>query len=304
MIIYNTLMTILQQGLCYGLVAMGVYVSYKILDFPDLTVDGSFPLGGVVAVTLINGGMNFVLAIFIAMIAGAIMGMVTGILHVKFKISNLLSGILTMTALASINLAFAGRKIFVPYQNNHIFNNSFMSLFGANSEFGVIAILLLIVVAFKILIDIFLKTKTGFMLRAVGSNEKFCASMGRDSGNYKIMGLGAANGMVALGGAVYSQMMNFYDNTSGVGMVVLALASVIIGCAVFRKLPKVKGTTAVLVGALIYTACLNVIVVTLSIFNIGSEYLKLVMAILFAVILVLNNTLLSKGKKTVFSKEA
>lgn len=297
---YNTIMTILQQGLCYGLVAMGVYISYKILDFPDLTVDGSFPLGAVIAVSLINGGMNFILAIAFSMVAGALIGMVTGILHVKFKISNLLSGILTMTALASVNLALANKQIFVPYQNHHLFDNSFISLFGGNSEFGVIIILLVITMIFKVLIDLFLKTKTGFMLRAVGSNEKYCTSMGLDSGNYKIIGLAIANGMVALGGAVFSQWMNFYDNTSGVGMVVIALASVIIGSAVFKKVPKIKGTTSAVVGALIYTACLNIIIAL----GIDSVYLKLIMAILFAIILVLNNTVFSKGKKTVFSKEA
>ena len=153
--------------------------------------------------------------------------------------------------------------------------------------------LVIICIVFKIIIDLFLKTKTGFMLRAVGSNEKMCVSMGRDSGNYKILGLAMANGMVAMAGAVYSQWTNVYDNNSGVGMVVIALASVIIGTAIFKNLRFVKGTTAVLVGALIYTGALNIIIA----FGVPSGYLKLIMAVLFAVILILNNSVLSGGKK-------
>lgn len=299
MLAYNTFLTIIQQGLCYALVAMGVYISYKILDFPDLTVDGSFPLGGVVAVVLINNGTNFIIAILVAMIVGLVIGSITGLLHVKFKITNLLSGILTMTALASVNLALAGKQIFVPFEQHHLFSNSFINLFGRNSEYGVILILLFIVIFFKIILDLFLHTKAGFMLRAVGNNEQMCIAMGENSGKYKIMGLAIANGMVALAGAVYSQWMNFYDNTSGIGMVVIALASVIIGTALFVNVKKIRNTTRVIIGALIYTAALNIVIAL----GVDSVYLKLVMAILFAIILVLNNrNMLGNRKKNVAIK--
>lgn len=293
----STLLTIIQQGFCYALVAMGVYISYKILDFPDLTVDGSFPLGSVVCVMLINNGVHFIPAVILAFLAGALAGAITGILHVKCKISNLLSGILTMTALISVVLNLGNVdgavKVFISYGNKTtLFNNGFTALFNG-SPLGNIIIFVIIIAVFKILIDLFLKTKTGFMLKAVGNNEQMCTSLGSDVGNYKILGLSIANAMVALAGGVYGQWMNYYDNTSGVGMVVLALASVIIGCAVFNKAKKAKGTTAAIIGALIYTACLNIVIAC----GVPSTYLKLIMAILFAIILVLNQTLFKKGFK-------
>ena len=304
MIVLNTFLTIMQQGLCYALVAMGVYISYKILDFPDLTVDGSFPLGGVVTIGLIQMGCPFYLAILVAIFAGMIAGLITGLLHVKLKISNLLSGILTMTALLSITLALAKLQTLIPYGNaTHLFRNSFMDLFAANIQLKKVArigILLVVVVLFKIILDLFLKTKTGFMLRAVGNNEQMCTSLGCDAGNYTILGLVIANGMVALGGSIYSQYMNYYDNQSGVGMVVLALASVIIGCAIFKNVKFIKGTTAAIIGALIYTAGLNIAIVC----GIPTTYLKLLMAIMFAIILVLNNSVFSKSEKGKVIKNA
>lgn len=292
--ILNVILTIFQQGLCYAMVALGVYITYKILDFPDLTVDGAFPLGAVISVQLILGGMNFFLATIIAMLAGGVAGLITGILHVKFKISNLLSGILSMTALASINKAFSNNMSLISYgTETSIRNNAFVSLFASHYELGMIIILAFAVIIIKLLMDLFLKTKTGFMLRAVGNNEQMCTSLGNNSGNYKILGLIIADGLVALGGALYSQTMNYYDSTSGVGMVVLALASVIIGCAMFRKVTFVKGTTAVIIGAIVYTACLNIIILI----GVPTTYLKLSMAILFAIILVLNNFVLNKGAR-------
>lgn len=294
----NVLLTILQQGLCYALVALGVYISYKILDFPDLTVDGTFPLGGVICINLIQLGCPFVIAILCAFLVGSLAGLVTGLFHVKCKISNLLSGILTMTGLLSITIALSKGRTLIPYDNVKdvtLFNNAFIKLFGTNMKvqaLGKILILIIVVIACKLLLDLFLKTKTGFMLRAVGNNEQMCTSLGCDSGLYKILGLVIANGMVGLAGAIYGQYMNYFDNTSGTGMVVIALASVIIGCAMFKKVKVVKGTTAVIVGALIYTACLNFAVAC----GIPTTYLKLLMALLFAVILILNNTVLSKDK--------
>jgi len=284
--IINILQNILQQGLCYALVAMGVYISYKILDFPDLTVDGSFPLGGVIGFILITSGVHYSIAIIAAFLCGCLAGLVTGILHVKFKISNLLSGILTMTALISVTLKLAKLRTTIPYLNHTtLFNDKLISIFGAgNEDWAKILILVVLVIIFKIILDLFLKTKTGFMLRAVGNNEQMCTSMGSDNGNFKILGLMIANGMVALAGTVYSQMYDYYDNSSGTGMVVLALASVIIGYSIFKNIKFIKGTTSAIVGALIYTACLVVIVAC----GVPSVYLKLIMATLFALILIIN----------------
>jgi putative ABC transport system permease protein len=288
----NMSMSALVQGLCYALVAMGVYISYKILDFPDLTVDGTFPLGGVVSVMLIKAGLNPILAIMAALLCGGFAGFITGFLHVKFKISNLLSGILVMTGLISINLNLGkvdgNIKVLISYLNEDatLFNGKFMSvIFGtANRTLGKIIILIFIVILFKLILDWFLKTKAGFMLRAAGNNEQLVTNMGKSVGFYKILGLAIANAMVALAGAVYSQQMNYYDNTSGIGMVVIGLASVIIGCSIFKNAKVVKGTTSVIIGAIIYSACLSIAV------NIGidSTYLKLVMAVIFTIVLIIN----------------
>ena len=287
-------MSALTQGLCYSLVAMGVYISYKILDFPDLSVDGTFPLGGVISVMLIQSEINPVIAIAAALICGGIAGFITGFLHVKFKISNLLAGILVMTALISINLNI-GRvdgniRVLISYSrdNQTLFNGWFINIFGTElKNLGKVAVLLIIVLIFKFIIDRFLKTKAGFLLRAAGNNEQLVTTMGKQVGVYKIMGLMIANAMVALAGAVYSQQMNYYDNTSGIGMVVIALASVIIGCSIFKNSKFINGTASVIIGALIYSGCLSVAI------NIGIDttYLKLLMAVLFTVVLIINNSL-------------
>jgi len=279
-------------------VALGVYISYKILDFPDLSVDGTFPLGGVISVILIGNGINPILAIIAALICGGLAGFVTGFLHVKFKISNLLAGILVMTALISINLNL-GRvdgnvRVLIGYSKDNmtLFNGWFVNLFGTEFKaLGKVSVLLILVLVFKLLIDKFLKTKAGFLLRATGNNEQLVTSMGKQAGIYKILGLVIANAMVALAGAVYSQQMNYYDNTSGMGMVVIALASVIIGCSMFKKVDFVSGTSSVIIGALIYSGCLSLAV------NIGidTSYLKLLMAVIFTVVLIINNSL-SKNK--------
>lgn len=293
----SVLLTIMQQGLCYAIVALGVYISYKILNFPDLTVDSSFPLGGIVCFSLIQAGCPYVIAIIAAFAAGALAGFITGFIHVKFKISGLLSGIITMTALLSINFAIAKGNVLIPYgDKTTLFNNSFTRLFGDDLTLLAVAniiIMLVIVILIKVLIDLFFKTKSGYMLRAVGDNEQMSIALGSNSGFYKILGLCLANGLVALAGAIYSQYMTYYDNTSGTGMVVIALASVIIGTAIFKNLKVIKGTTAAIIGALIYTAVLNAIIAL----GVPTLYLKLVMAGAFLIILILNTYVFSKEKK-------
>ena len=293
----SVLLTIMQQGLCYAIVALGVYISYKILNFPDLTVDSSFPLGGIVCFSLIQAGCPYVIAIIAAFAAGALAGFITGLIHVKCKISGLLSGIITMTALLSINFAIAKGNVLIPYgDKTTLFNNSFTRLFGDDLTLLAVAniiIMLVIVILIKVLMDLFFKTKSGYMLRAVGDNEQMSIALGSNSGFYKILGLCLANGLVALACAIYSQYMTYYDNTSGTGMVVIALASVIICTAIFKNLKVIKGTTAAIIGALIYTAVLNAIIAL----GVPTLYLKLVMAGAFLIILILNTYVFSKEKK-------
>lgn len=296
MFVLNVFLNILQQGFCYSLVALGVYISYKILNFPDLTVDSSFPLGAITGFVLIQAGCPYIIAIILAFVSGTIAGLITGFLHVKFKISGLLSGIITMTALLSINLAVAQGRSIIPYGDNKtLFNNNFTSLFGGNLQMRSLAniiILLFVVILVKVLLDLFFKTKRGYMLRAVGDNEQMSISLGSNIGVNKVLGLCLANGLVAMAGSLYSQYTNYFDNSSGTGIVVIALASVIIGAAIFKKTTFIKGTTASIVGALIYTAALNIIIA----FGVPTIYLRLMMAIAFALILIINNILISNKK--------
>ncbi len=295
MLFLNTTIDGLQLGLCYAIIALGMYIAYSVLDFPDLTTDGTFPLGGVVGTILIyNAHLHPLLALLGAFVAGMVMGALTGVLHVKFGVSKLLSGIIVMTALLSVTLALTmvltgnGFTTTNFSYTAHGFGGLFNSADGGVlSEGAVIAILLVVVVIIKLVMDVFFKTKVGFMLTATGNNETLITYLGKDAGTYKILGLALANGLVAFGGGLYAQLTMNYDNTSGSGKVVLSLASVIIGLAIFSKAKWVKDTTAVIVGAVIYSLCLNYF----TIIDQNGTYLKIMNAACFALILVINNQL-------------
>ena len=301
MLFLSTTIDGLQLGLCYAIVAMGMYIAYSILDFPDLTTDGSFPLGGVVGTILIyNLGLSPIFALLGGFVVGAISGAITGILHVKLNITKLLSGIIVMTGLLSVTLALTivltktgyptTNFSYIAYNFNGIFNNGNVVM----DDYLIILVLLIIVVLIKLLLDLFFKTKSGFMLIATGNNEKLITSLGKDVGYYKILGLSIANGLVAFSGALYAQLTMNYDNTCGTGKVVLALASVIIGLALFSKVKFVKPTTAVIIGAIIYSLCLNYF----TLIDSNGIYLKLMNAVCFTIILIVNNVLNKKSKKS------
>lgn len=297
MLFFATTVDGLQMGLCFAILALGVYISYSVLDFPDLSVDGVFPLGGVCCtVMMLKLGMPPVPAIMLSFLFGFAAGTVTGVLHVKFRISKLLCGIIVMTALLSVTLALTQlltrtgmTTTIFSYRSEElsgIFNGTVAALLGSgNRDYMILIIEAVIVLAVKIIIDLFFKTKLGYMLRATGDNEKLVVSLGKDVGNYKILGLALANGFVAVSGAVYAHLYMQYDNDCGSGKVVLALASVIIGMAVFSRIRLVKDTTAVICGAIVYSLCLNYLVLVDS----NGIYLKLLNAVMFALILIFND---------------
>ena len=251
------ILTIIEQGLIYGILALGVYITYKILDFPDLTVDGSFPMGAAVTAALIKAGVNPYLTLPIAFLAGALAGVCTGLIHVKFKVRDLLSGIIMMTGLYTINLHIAGTNNVPLFSQETIFKNGFLEgIFGETiPSYVKIVIILIIAAVSKILLDLYLKTKSGYLLRAVGDNENLVTSLAKDKGNVKILGLAIANGLVALSGCVFAQEQKVFDISSGVGSIVLGLASVIIGISLFGKISMMKATTAVILGSILYKAC-------------------------------------------------
>ena len=241
----------------YGIMALGVYITYTILDFPDLSVDGTFPLGIAVCFVLVNNGVNPWLALIPALLAGAVAGVFTGLLHVKLKIRDLLSGILTMTALYSVNYSIVGKASdFLSMETNTIFSSAAKILPEALAPYSKLLVILLIALAAKFALDWYMRTKSGFLLRSAGDNEGLVVTLGKDPGKSKIIGLAIANGLTSLAGAVYCQYGRAFNVGSGTGTVVMGLASVIIGTTVLRKLSFLRITTGVLAGMTIYKACI------------------------------------------------
>ncbi|WP_409015887.1 ABC transporter permease [Anaerostipes caccae] len=277
---------VFEQGFIYAVMALGVYITYKILDFPDLSVDSTFPLGAAITTVLLMNGFNPVLSLILSTAAGAAAGALTGIIHVKFRVRDLLSGIIMMTGLYTINLRITGGSANVPLFNYHtIFNNDFINkLFPEALEpYKTLIIIALIMLIAKLLLDLYLKTKSGFLLRAVGDNEKIVTSLAKDSGFVKIVGLSIANGLVALAGSVMCQQQRFFEISMGTGTIVIGLASVIIGTNIFKG-NLLKATTAVIIGSVIYKACVAAAIEI----GLDSQDLKLITAILFLVILIIS----------------
>lgn len=283
----SILLGILNEGLIYALMALGVYITYSILDFPDLSVDSTFPLGGAVTAALIIAGVPPFLTLFIAFFAGALAGTVTGLIHVKLKVRDLLSGIIVMTGLYSVNLSIAGDRSNVSiFSKNTIFENEMIAAAPpAFQDYTTILILFLIVMVVKILLDRYLKTRSGYLLRAAGDNDTLVTSLAKDKGMVKIMGLALANGLAALAGSVYCQEKGFHELSIGTGTIVLGLASVIIGTKVFAKFGRLKATTAVILGTIVYKACVSAAMML----GFKTFYLKLITSILFLVILVVSD---------------
>ena len=279
------LISVLEQGLIYGIMALGVYITYKILDFPDLSVDGTFPLGAAVTAALIKAGVNPYLTLPIAFAAGLAAGICTGLIHVKFKVRDLLSGIIVMTGLYTVNLFIAGTNNVPLFSTDTIFRNEMLSgFFGDNiPQWLDIVIILIIVLICKVLLDLYMKTQSGYLLRAVGDNDVIVTALAKDKGNVKILGLAIANGLVALSGCVFAQQSRVFDISMGTGALVIGLASVIIGLSFFRRLSFVKTTTAVIVGSIFYKAC-----VALALEFAGATATKLITAVLFLLILIVS----------------
>lgn len=211
------------MGLLYAFMALGVYITFRILDFPDLTVDGSFTTGGAIAAVMITNGYAPWLATFTAIAGGMLAGMCTALLHTKGKINGLLSGILMMIALYSINLRIFGGKP----------NWSLMGDTTLFTSIDPLLVLPFVVIFVKIVMDLFLRTDLGLALRATGDNARMIRSLGVNTDNTTILGVSLSNGMVALSGALITQYSTFADSSMGIGMIVIGLASVIIGEAIF-----------------------------------------------------------------------
>lgn len=281
----SLIITSLEQGLIFGVLALGVFITYKILDIADLSVEGTFPFGAFIFAKMVSSGLNPILSTLLAFLFGTLAGLLTSTLFIKLKIKPILAGILTMTILYSVNLRTNGKANVPLFQ--------FDSVFDAGSK---LLILVVIIAAIKLLMDWFLKTETGYLLIATGDNESLVKSLGQNSNKYKIIGLMIANGLVALSGALMAQYQGFADMTMGSGIIVIALASIIIGDTIMRSSNRLKNTTRAIIGAIIYKV-IGGIAIDL---GLDPHDLKAVNAIIVIVFIYYNNN--SEKVKKFFSK--
>ena len=261
----------IEQSLIFAIMVLGVYISFRILNFPDMTVDGTFPLGAAISAKLLTLGVNPYLTLLVALVAGAAAGAITGLIHVKLKVKDLLAGILVMTALYSVNLRVMGKSNIPLFEEDNIFN----------TEYSMMITIVVLILISKFLLDYLLKTKFGFALKALGDNENLIVSLGLNEEKYKIYGLMIANAFVAFSGSVLAQYQGFADVGMGTGIIVIGLASIIIGDTLFGKRRRLAGTTIVIIGSILYR---GVIAVTLSM-GMDASDLKLITSVIVIVIL-------------------
>ncbi|MEI7493544.1 MAG: ABC transporter permease [Alphaproteobacteria bacterium] len=250
----NTIQIIgaIELGLIYGFVAMGVYLSLRILDFPDLSVDGTFPLGAATCAALIVAGVHPLVATIAAMILGGLAGLITAWLSTHLKFMNLLSGILVMTALYSINLRVMGRPNIPLLGENTLFEEFFLCLKGPLGLFWRIFPILIFIGLLAYALNCFLKTNTGLALRATGNNARMARAQGINDKAMVSLGLCLANSFVALGGAIFAQVSGYADISMGVGTIIIGLAAVIIGEAVLPIRKISHAILACIAGAILY----------------------------------------------------
>lgn len=245
----------LELGLIFAIMSLGIFISFRILNIPDLTIDGTFTLGtSVSAIFAVNG--HPVLGVLFALIAGGLAGCVTGFLQTKMKVQPILAGILTMTALYSVNLRVMGQKPNLSLFDKESIFSGLTRLIG--EEYANLVMIALILVVSIVVIFFFLKTQLGMSLRATGDNEDMVRASSINSDAMKIMGLAIANAFVALAGAILAQYQSFSDVSGGIGMMVVGLASIIVGEAIFGRKSIIRSLLAVVIGAVVYRFVLTI----------------------------------------------
>lgn len=291
----------LEQGLLFALLALGVYLTFRILNFPDLTVDGSFALGGAIAAKMIIDGYSPFLATLIALLGGAAAGIVTGLLTTKGKINGLLAGILTMIGLYSINLRIMEGRANLPllreetiYTMLKDMNFPDLAIGGTTWISGVAILFLIFVLIIKLIIDWFLRTDLGLDLRATGDNSTMIRSFGANTDSTTIIGLALSNALVAVAGAMIAQYQGFADVGMGTGMIVIGLASVIVGEVLFGHMTIFRATLAVIGGSVVYR-----LVIALALrAGLQPSDMKLITALIVIIALVFPTVFKSVLKKT------
>ncbi|MDD4343807.1 MAG: ABC transporter permease [Eubacteriales bacterium] len=280
---FAAFMGAIELGMIYSILALGVFLSFRTLNTPDLTVDGSIVTGAAASAMICSIGGNPLIALLVAFILGSLAGVVTALLNTKLKIQPLLSGILVMLGIYSINLRIMGNRSNIALTKNETIYKMAKDFLPSSYSSLIVGTFLLILIS--ILMFFFLKTRLGFALRATGDNEDMVRASGINSDHMKIMGLSLSNGLVGLSGGMLAQYQSYADIGMGVGMVVIGLASVIIGEAVFGAKSLFKRLIAVGMGAILYRL---IIAIALN-FGMPANDLKLVSAIIVTFALALGN---------------
>lgn len=270
------IMSVLQQSLIFSITVMGIYITYKILKFADLSADGSFTLGAGVSAILITRGVSPIVSLGISMLAGALAGLVTGILNVKLKIQDILSSILVMVGLYSINLRIMEGKANLP-----LFNHK--SLFTDKNPLFVLSIITLICAMF---FTLFFKTKLGYLLKGIGDNENMITSLGINIGSIKIFALSLSNSFIALSGGIMAQYQGFSDINMGTGTMIMGLASIIIGYSIFKRIGFLNSSIICIVGTLLYRTSIALSLRA----GFNPSDLKLISSILVVIVLSIGNS--------------
>lgn len=274
------------QGLAYGIAALGVFLTYRVLKFPDLTVDGSFVTGAAVAsLLLVRTGIDPFSVMLIAFAAGACAGLLTGLLNTRLGITNLLSGVLTMIMLYSINLRIMGRPNLSLLRAATV-TRIVSAAWSPLGSVAVLAFMLLLTLAIKLVLDYFLRTELGFALRATGDSERMITAQGVNVNTMKLLGLALSNGLVALSGALVAQYSGFADVGMGIGTIVTGLAAVIIGGTLIRSNRVGLMTFSVLVGSMIYRVAVSLALRYGYVIGFEASDLKLITSLLVIVALV------------------
>ncbi|MGW9549835.1 ABC transporter permease [Citricoccus zhacaiensis] len=288
--------TAIELGLIYAIMALGVYVTFRILDFPDLTVDGSFTTGAAVAAISIVNGVNPYLTFLLAFVAGFLAGVITGLLHTKGRINGLLAGILTQIALYSINLRIMA-KANVPLLGEEtaispLKDAGLIGGWGSIGIFAAVAILLALILAW------FLHTDLGLAMQATGDNEKMIRSYGVNTDNQKILGLALSNALVGLSGAVVAQFQGFADIGMGIGLIIAGLASVILGQAIFGTRSILVAVLAVIAGSVLYRVAIQLALTV----GLDPNDMKLVSAVLVVIALVVPQMPFFRRRKALMNR--
>lgn len=276
----DILLSSVSQGLLWSIMAIGVYITFRLLDIPDLTAEGSFPLGAAIcAISLVNG-MNPFLATFLGMVGGLVIGVVSGLLHTKMKIPALLTGIITLTGLYSINLKILGKANIALLKEKTLV--TMLQGFGIPKVYAVILLGLVFSLVLIVLLTIFLKTEVGLAILSTGDNEDMSAANGIRIDNMKILGYMISNAFIALSGALLAQNNGFADLNMGVGTIVIGLASIIIAEVVIKNLSLGKRIASIIIGSIIYRLVISLV---LEIPGMDTQLVKLFSAIILAIIL-------------------